>query len=48
MDTAITTTEIVFRLIPLLLLLGTAVMGFVVCLNNITAPERTSDSSSTS
>lgn len=38
MDTAITTTEIVFRLIPLLLLLGTAVMGFVVCLNNITAP----------
>ena len=38
MDTAITTTEIVFRLIPLLLVLGTAVMGLIVCLNNITAP----------
>ena len=31
-------TEVVFRLIPLLLVLGTAVMGLIVCLNNITAP----------
>ena len=38
MDIAIPTSEIVFRLIPLLLLLGTAVMGAIVCLNNITAP----------
>ena len=38
MDTAITTTEVVFRLIPLLLVLGTAVMGLIVCVNNITAP----------
>ena len=38
MDTAITTTEVVFRLIPLLLVLGTATMGLIVCMNNITAP----------
>ena len=38
MDPAIPATEIVFRLIPLLLLLGTAAMGAIVCLNNITAP----------
>ena len=38
MDPAITTVETVFRLIPLLLLLGTALMGAIVCLNNITAP----------
>ncbi len=34
----IATTEVVFRLIPLLLVLGTAVMGLIVCVNNITAP----------
>lgn len=38
MDQAITTVDVVVRLIPLLLLLGTAVMGAIVCLNNITAP----------
>ena len=38
MDTAIATTEVVFRLIPLLLVLGTALMGLIVCVNNITAP----------
>ena len=38
MDPTLTTVEIVFRLIPLLLVLGTGVMGAVVCLNNITAP----------
>ena len=38
MQTAVDTTEIVFRLIPLLLVLGTAAMGLIVCLNNITAP----------
>ena len=38
MEPDITTVETVFRLIPLFLLLGTAVMGAIVCLNNITAP----------
>ena len=38
MDTAIGATDISFRLIPLLLVFGTAVMGLIVCLNNITAP----------
>ena len=38
MDTAIGAADIAFRLIPLLLVLGTAVMGLIVCLNNITAP----------
>lgn len=38
METAIDATEIAFRMIPLLLVLGTAVMGLIVCLNNITAP----------
>jgi len=34
----ISTVEIVFRLIPLLILLGTGVMGAIVVLNNLTAP----------
>ena len=38
MEAAIGATEIAFRLIPLLLVLGTAVMGLIVCVNNITAP----------
>ena len=38
METAISATEIVFRLTPLVLVLGTAVMGLIVCVNNITAP----------
>ncbi len=38
MEPTITAVEIVFRLIPLFLLIGTTVMGAVVCLNNITAP----------
>lgn len=38
MDTAVGAAEVVFRLIPLLLVLGTAAMGLIVCLNNITAP----------
>ena len=37
-DADITTVEFVFRLIPLLILLGTGVMGAIVVLNNITAP----------
>jgi len=37
-DADITTVETVFRLIPLLILLGTGVMGAIVVLNNITAP----------
>lgn len=38
MDAAVPAAEIAFRLIPLLLVLGTALMGAIVCLNNITAP----------
>ena len=38
MDSGLPVTEVVFRLIPLLLLSGTAVMGLIVCINNITAP----------
>ncbi len=38
MDPTVTTVEVVFRLIPLFILIGTAVMGAIVCLNNITAP----------
>ena len=37
-DADITTVETVFRLIPLLILFGTGVMGAIVVLNNITAP----------
>jgi len=37
-DAEITTVEMVFRLIPLLVLLGTGAMGAIVVLNNITAP----------
>ena len=37
-DADIITVEMVFRLIPLLVLLGTGVMGAIVVLNNITAP----------
>ena len=38
MDPAVSAVEIVYRLIPLFLLFGTAVMGAIACLNNITAP----------
>ncbi len=38
MDPTVTTVEVVFRLIPLFILIGIAVMGAIVCLNNITAP----------
>ena len=38
MDATIGAADIAFRLIPLLLVLGTAGMGLIVCLNNITAP----------
>jgi predicted small integral membrane protein len=34
----ISTTEFVFRLIPLLILVGTTTMGAIICLNNVTAP----------